>query len=83
MINEQKFFVCVFTLIYIDDMSQQQKNAEFKSQRTKFSCRFCFISINKRQNLNYDVISNEQFHHQVIQIKNEMNNIKLIILKKK
>lgn len=27
-INDEDVFVCVFTLLYINDMSQQQKNAE-------------------------------------------------------
>ena len=78
MINEQKTFVCVFTLTYIDDMSQQQKNSEFKNQRATLKCRFCFISINERQNLNYNIIENDRFHHQTVQMRKNMNKIKQI-----
>ena len=63
MINEQKTFVCVFTLIYIDNMSQQEKNSKFKSQRATLKCRFCFISVNERQNLNYNIIENKRFDY--------------------
>lgn len=78
IINEQKIFVCVFLLTYIDNISQQQKNSEFKNQRTTLKCRFCFISINERQNLNYNIIENKRFHYQAIQIKKNMNKIKQI-----
>ena len=81
MINEQKTFVCVFTLTYIDDMSQQQKNSEFKSQRATLKCRFCFISINERQNLNYNIIENKRFHHQAVQMRKNINKIKQTIKK--
>lgn len=77
-INKQKTFLCVFTLVYIDDMSQQQKNSDFKSQRTTLRCRFCFISIDERHNLNYNILENERYHHQAVQMRKEMNNIKQI-----
>ena len=81
LINEQKIFFCIFILIYIDDMSQQQKNFDFKSQETTLKCRFCFISVNERHKLNYNIVENERFHHQTVQMKKKMNNIKQITKK--
>ena len=31
-INEEDTFVCAFTLCYLEDMPQQNENAEFKTQ---------------------------------------------------
>ena len=73
--------MCVFILTYIENMSQQQENSEFKSQKTIFDCRFCFVAANERHNLNFDVVKNDRFHHQIIQMRKEMNNIKQKIKK--
>ena len=81
LIHEQKTLMCVFILTYIEDMSQQQENSEFKSQRATFDCRFCFVAANERHNLNFDVVKNDRFHHQIIQMRKEMNNIKQKIKK--
>ena len=48
-------------------MSQQQVNAEFKSQRVNLDCRFCFISNESRNNLEYDIVAYNRFHYQIMQ----------------
>ena len=50
--------------MYIRDMSQQQKNSEFKSQNVTLKCRFCCIVNIDRDRLNYDLVTNERFYNQ-------------------
>lgn len=75
--------VCAFTLCFLEDMSQQQVNAEFKSQRITLSCRFCVISADVRDDLKYDVIKNERFHNRTIQQRREMSAIRTIAKREK
>lgn len=63
----QSTWVYAFTLCFLENMFQQQINAEFKSQRVTFSYRFCVISAYVRNDLKYDVIKNERFHNCMIQ----------------
>ena len=71
--DDQSVFICAFTLIYVSDMSQQQINSEFLKQRIKLSCRFCFINADERDNLNYNIVDKERFHHESMRMKKKMN----------
>lgn len=95
-INNEKIFLRIFILLYIENISQQQKNAKwvyfflniwstvcwwqykFKNRKTTSKCRFCFILINERRNLNYNFIVNERFHYQIFRIKTKFDFIKQI-----
>ena len=71
-INDEKIFLCVFTHMFVDDMSQQQKNFEFKSQNANLDCRFCYIVNTKRDQLDYDLFNNDRFHNQTIVMRKKM-----------
>ena len=63
-INGEEVFLCAFNHMYVEDMSQQQKNFDFKSQNATLGCRFCFIVNTDRDRLDYDFVTNERFHNQ-------------------
>lgn len=67
--------VCAFTLCFLKNMSQQQANADFKSQRIIKNCRFCLISAEARDNLDFDIIQQGQFHTQTMYQRLEMSQI--------
>ena len=62
--DEKQNFLCVFTLCFLNDMSQQNENFEFLNQRVNLKCRFCFVEIKNRNNVEYDTLRNEKFHHE-------------------
>ena len=68
-INSEEVFICIFTLLYINDILQQQENSGFKNQYINLSCYLYFIKINVKGNLKYNIISNEQYHHQVKEMR--------------
>ena len=72
-INGEDTLVCAFTLCFIGDMPQQQENAGFKSQRATLGCRFCFVQDVQRGDLDYDTTVNGRYHHQVVQMRKEMD----------
>ena len=72
-VDEQDRFVCAFALCYLIDMSQQAKNADVKTQRNNMSCRFCLVLTEERHNLNYDIVANDRFHHEIHRIRRVMN----------
>ena len=67
--------VCVFTLCFTGDMPPQQENFGFKTQRAIKGCRFCFIGEEERGNLAYGVVKNGRFHHQTVEMRQEMNSL--------
>ena len=62
-INDEKVFFYVFIHMFINDMSQQQKNSNFKSQNANLKCQFCFIVNIERDQLNYNLFKHERSHH--------------------
>jgi len=75
-INGIQHFVCVFTLAFTEDMPQQQKNSGFLSQNAKFECQFCKVSAEKRNNLQFDILSHGRFHHKILQQCEHMKKLK-------
>lgn len=74
-INEIFILICVFIMTFLNDMSQQQKNFEFLFQKINFECRFCFIHVNFRENLNFDFIEYDRYHFDTFKMRNEQRNI--------
>lgn len=68
--------IIAFSICFLDDMSQQQANADFKTQRANRDCRFCFISANTREDLDFDIIRQDRFHTYAMQQRDEMNSIR-------
>lgn len=68
-------FVYAFTLTYIDDISQQQKNAKFFNQKIILKCRFCFVFASKRVNIEYDIVNNNRYHYETLRMRKKMNFI--------
>ena len=73
VINGKTTRLIVFTHMFLGDMPQQQENSGFKTQRANRGCRFCFVEEKDRGNLEYDLVSQGRFHHQTIQMRQEMN----------
>lgn len=65
----------VFSFCYLKNMSQQQKNATMKSQRTILNCRFCYVSANEHHNFDYDMIKYVRLRHQIMQIQRNLNDM--------
>ena len=65
----REIFICVFTLTYLDNMSQQQENVGFLTQKADFKCWFCFVSTIERANLKYDIINKNRYYHETMGIK--------------
>ena len=78
----QSIRICIFSLITTENMSQQQINAKFKFQNANLNCRFCLISNDHCDDLNYDIIQNDKFHDQIMKQKIEMNKLRFIAKKK-
>lgn len=77
----QQTWVCIFSLCMIKNMSQQQANADFKLQNATLDCRFCLISSDDHENIDFDIMKNDRFHFQTLQHQREMNNIHAITKK--
>lgn len=43
------------------------------NQRINLNCRFCFIYVKNRDNIEYNIIDNEKFHHEIIRMKKHIN----------
>ncbi len=58
-IDDKELFLCVFILVYIKNMFQQQKNFDFMNHEAYYDCRFCFIHSNDRINLEFNIIKED------------------------
>ncbi len=76
-IDDKELFLCVFILVYIENMSQQQKNFDFMSHEAHYDCCFCFIHLNDRANLEFNVIKEDRFHHEVMRMRKNMKQMKI------
>jgi hypothetical protein len=47
-------------------MKQQQTSIEFLSLRAIFSCRFCDIEFQNRNNLRRNIVFHDRYHHDVL-----------------
>jgi hypothetical protein len=72
-----KTFVCAFSLAYIGDMPQQNKNAGFKGPRANFCCRACFAGVGQRGNLQFDLGSNGRYHWQTVAMRRKMASLEI------
>ena len=61
-IRGQKVMLVAFSMCYLGDMPQQQKNSGMKSQKAKCGCRFCYIVSDERGNLNYDTFYQGRYY---------------------
>ena len=69
--------ICVFIMIFIENMSQQNVNVKIKSQKVKIDCRFCVIYKDIRENFNYDTFENERFHHEIMKMRNKIKSLNI------
>lgn len=73
--RDEPVFVCAYTVFYIGDMLQQQENSGIKSQNANRGCRSCFVSKDKRGNLQYNLVSNGRFHYENKRTRAYMNSL--------
>ena len=76
-IKDKKPLICAFTLAYLGDISQQNKNTGFLSRRANKGYQFCFISSTERSNLSYNIISNRKFHYETMQMRKKLISLKI------
>lgn len=62
-----------YTLAFIGDMPQQQKNSGMKTQRALLGCRMCFIDSEQRGELSYDTFLDGRYHHTVIAMREDLD----------
>ena len=67
--------VCAFSMAYIGDMPQQNKNSGFKGPRANFCCRSCFAGVGQRGNLQFDVGANGRYHWQTVAMRRKMGSL--------
>ncbi len=77
-IDDKELFLCVFILVYIKNMFQQQKNFDFMNHEAYYDCRFCFIHSNDRINLEFNIIKEDWFHHEVMCMWKNMKQMKIL-----
>jgi hypothetical protein len=53
-------------MIFLENMKQQQTSIEFLNLRAAFSCRFCDIEYENRNNLHRDIVFHDRYHHDVL-----------------
>ena len=70
-----EFLVCAFSLAYIGDMPQQNKNSGFKGPRANFCCRSCFAGVGERGNLQFDISANGRYHWQTLAMRRKMASL--------
>ena len=73
--KEMNIMIYAFIMTFIENMSQQNVNVEIKSQKAKIDCRFCLIFENIRENLNYNILENERFHHEIMKLRDKIKNL--------
>jgi hypothetical protein len=71
-IRGEKILVCAFSLAYIGDMPQQNKNAGFKGPRANFCCHTCFADPGERGNLHFDIGAKGRYHWQTVAMRRKM-----------
>lgn len=70
-----KVLLVAFTMAFLGDMPQQQKNSGMKTQRANLSCRMCYIHADFRGLLDYDVFLEGRYHHTVMEMRKDMVNL--------
>ena len=65
-INDAFEQLCVYNMIFLDDISQQVENDEFLQHQTNMRCRICLCSKIERDNLEYDIVMNDKYHWETI-----------------
>jgi hypothetical protein len=79
----EKILLCAFTMAYIGDMPQQQKNSGMKTQRANCGCRFCFVASDYRGDLQYDTFKHGRYHKQAMAMRNDMNALRTKAMREK
>ena len=74
-INNEEVFVCAYTLAFVEDMPQQQANKKLMNQNTNYGCEFCLIYKSQKANLNFDIMLQRQYHHQIMTIQHWENQL--------
>ena len=74
MINGEPTFICAFTMAYLGDMPQQNENSGILNQKANRGCRFCTVPAVERGKIDYDIVGNGRFHHEMVRIRQHMNS---------
>lgn len=64
-----------FTIAFLSDMPQQQKNSRIKTQRANLSCRIYYIYANFRGILDYNVFLEGRYYYTVIDMRRDIDSL--------
>jgi len=67
--------ICAFIFVFTENMSQQHDNFNLKQQSVKHNCHFCLILKEKKDNLNYNIIINDQYHMKMMQLRQKTEKV--------
>jgi hypothetical protein len=56
MIDGEHTIVHAFAMAYTADFPQQAKNSATRCQKAKYSCRYCLIDEENRNDLDFDIV---------------------------
>ena len=63
-------------MCFLDDTSQQQVNAGFKSHNADYGCRNCLAFQEDLEQLDYDVVSKGRYHYQTMELRKRVGRKK-------
>lgn len=64
-VKGEEVFLCAFVLAFLGDMPQQNDNVGIKRQNADRGCRACTVLVPERGDLNYPIIMEGRYHHQL------------------
>lgn len=59
-------------------MKSQQILANFMNSRADYFCRMCFANFFNKDDIIYDIVQNDRYHHDTILIRAKENSVKTI-----
>ena len=71
-ISGTETLLCVYTIAFLGDMLQQNKNSGIKGPGANCSCRFCTIKAKERNDVDFDIWTNGRYHHQLIEMRQKL-----------
>jgi len=74
--------ICIFALCFLEDMSQQQANAEFKTQRANKDCCMCLIFADAHADLEFNIVRQDRFYTYAMQQRRKLEIIHIKTKKK-
>ena len=75
IINEESKQVCAFSMIFLDDMSQQADNEGFLRHNVNRECRTCLCFKLEKGDLIYDIVENDRYYWKTTRQRELVKNL--------